>query len=220
MSLIRKYLILLSFLFFAMFVNASAYGASGEDIYRAKCSSCHDSGAGLAPRVTVREDWSAREVSGRAAMYESAIKGMPATAMAAKGGYVELTDDDVRRTVDYMLARVAFRDNLAAKPAAAAPAVVTTGAATGAADDAALVTRVAEALQKALAPASRIELYAGEATLRSLNIRVGAEAGVITLSGAVEKADVIPRAQAITRAVPGVRQVQSRLIGAGMLDFD
>lgn len=68
--------------------------------------------------------------------------------------------------------------------------------------------------------AARIELYAGEATLRGINIRVGANEGVVTLCGAVEKADVIPRANAIAQAVPGVRQVQSRLIGAGMLDFD
>jgi hypothetical protein len=35
----------------------------------------------------------------------------------------------------------------------------------------------------------------------------------------LKKADVIARANAIAQAVPGVRRVQSRLIGAGMLEF-
>jgi cytochrome c5 len=201
-------------------VLAGAQAASGEAIYRAKCSSCHDSGAGLAPRVTVPADWSEREKRGRAAMLESALKGMPATAMAARGGYSELSDDEVRATVDYMLARVGYRDPPAVAVATPAATAEAPAAASGPVDDATLVQRVAEALQKSLAPAARIELYAGEATLRNLNIRVGVRGGVVMLSGAVEKADVIPRAQAIARAVSGVREVQSRLIGAGMLDFD
>jgi cytochrome c5 len=217
---IRKYLILFNFFFSCLFAGAVALAASGEAIYQAKCSSCHDSGAGLAPRVSVREDWSAREARGRAAMYESALNGMPATAMAAKGGYVELTDDEVRRTVDYMLARIGFRDNVTAKLAVAAPAVAASGASAAATDDATLVTRVAEALKQALAPAARIELYAGEATLRDLNIRVGARDGVVTLSGAVEKSDVIARAAKVAQSVAGVKQLVNRLIGAGMLDFD
>ena len=40
------------------------------------------------------------------------------------------------------------------------------------------------------------------------------------LSGAVEKGDIIPRAQAVAQAVTGVRVVVSRLVAAGMLDFD
>lgn len=202
-------------------VAAAAIAASGEEVYRAKCSSCHDSGAGQAPRVTVRADWAEREARGRTAMHESALKGIPATAMAAKGGYAELTDDEVRATVEYMLARVGFRDAkrdaVAAKPAAPPPAGAIQVAPV---DDATLVNRVAEALRQALAPAARVELYAGEATLRGINIRVGARDGVVTLSGAVEKGDVIPRAQTIAHAVTGVRSVVNRLVAAGMLDFD
>jgi hypothetical protein len=51
----------------------------------------------------------------------SEFKGIPATAMAAKGGYAELSDDDVRATVAYMLARAGFQDRAA--PVAAAPRV-------------------------------------------------------------------------------------------------
>jgi osmotically-inducible protein OsmY len=118
-----------------------------------------------------------------------------------------------------MLVRVGFRDAVVARPVQATPSVANP-AASARVDDAALVTRVAEALQQALAPNARIEHYAGEATLRGVTIRVGAREGVVTLSGAVEQADVIPRAQAIARSVPGVRSVESRLVAQGMLDFD
>jgi cytochrome c5 len=202
-------------------VCASAYGASGEEIYKAKCSSCHDSGAGQAPRVGVRADWSAREVRGRNAMLESAIKGIPSTAMAAKGGYAELSDAEVKQTVDYMLERVGFREAVAV-PRAASPSpqpAVSSGGGLSV-DDASLVNRVAEALKKALAPDARIEHYAGESTVRGINIRVGARDGVVTLSGAVEKSDLIPRADAIATSIAGVRRVESKLVAAGMFDFD
>lgn len=209
----------------ALGMHASVQAASGEAIYKAKCSSCHDSGAGQAPRVSVRAQWSAREVRGRNAMVESAIKGMPNTAMAAKGGYVELSDAEVTQTVDYMLARVGFREALAAPLAPSplpshSPQPVAGGAVAAPVDDATLVSRVADALKKALAPDARIENYAGEATLRGINIRVGARDGVVTLSGAVEKSDLIPRAGVIAQSIAGVSRVESRLIAAGMLDFD
>jgi cytochrome c5 len=211
-------MILLYFLISLQLVLTPALAASGEAVYKAKCSSCHDSGAGQAPRISVHADWTEREQRGRAVVTESAIRGIPATAMAAKGGFSELSDDEVREAVAYMLARVGFRDALAAAPAVAlAPSAGSTQAAVA---DGTLVLRVAEALQQALAPAARIETYAGEATVRGLNIRVGAREGVVTLSGAVEKSDVISRAQAIARAVAGVRGVDSRIVAAGMLDFD
>ncbi len=209
-------------------VPAAALAASGVTIYQAKCSACHDSGAGQAPRVSVPDDWPARAARGRAAIYDSAIKGIPATAMAAKGGFAELSDADVRAAVDYMLARVGFRDAAAtpvaatrdATPPAPAPAAFAASAGATNDDDAALVNRVAETLRKALAPDARIEWYAGEATLRGINIRVGARGGVVTLSGAVEKSGLIPRAQAVAGAVSGVRRVENRLVASGMFDFD
>ena len=195
----------------------NAFAATGEEVYKSKCNSCHDSGAGNAPRVSTRDDWIAREKRGRAAMFESALKGIPSTAMAAKGGYAELTDDEVRATVDYMLKRAGFRDVALAKPVElpSAPLGVTATY-----PDAMLVERVAQALLKALAPSGRIEMYDGQATVRGLNIRVAVKEGVVMLSGAVEKGDVIPRVHAVAQAVTGVRAVVNRVVAAGMFDFD
>lgn len=198
---------------------AAATAAAGESIYKDKCSACHDSGAGLAPRVQVRGDWLAREKRGRNAMYASAIGGVPLTAMAAKGGFSELTDAEVKLAVDYMLLRVGFRDDQAVvgvAPGGVAPAAN----ATAPVSDADLVSRVAEALQKALAPQARIEHYAGDATLRGVTIRVSARGGVVTLAGVVENAALIPRAQTVAQGVGGVCSVNMKLVGAGMLDFD
>lgn len=200
----------------ALFATAVA-AATGEAVYKAKCNACHDSGAGNAPRVHVREDWRERETRGRAAMHASALKGVPYTAMAAKGGYAELTDTEVRDAVEYMLVRAGFRDVAPAKSAVIPPAPLGVSAAF---PDATLLEQVALALQKAFAPRARIEVYDGQATVREVNIRVAVREGVVTLSGAVEKGDIIPRAQAVAQAVTGVRAVVSRLVAAGMLDFD
>ena len=195
----------------------AAAAATGEAVYRAKCNACHDSGAGNAPRVHVLEDWRERETRGRAAMHASALKGVPYTAMAAKGGYAELTDTEVRDAVEYMLVRAGFRDVAPAKSAVIPPVPMGVSAFF---PDATLLEQVALALQKAFAPRARIELYDGQATVREINIRVAVREGVVTLSGAVEKGDIIPRVQAVAQAVTGVRAVVSRVVAAGMLDFD
>jgi cytochrome c5 len=200
----------------ALFATAVA-AATGEAVYKSKCNACHDSGAGNAPRVHVREDWRERETRGRAAMHASALKGVPYTAMAAKGGYAELTDTEVRDAVEYMMVRVGFRDVVPAKPAVIPPVPLGISASF---PDATLLEQVALALQRAFAPRARIEVYDGQATVREVNIRVAVREGVVTLSGAVEKGDIIPRAQAVAQAVTGVRVVVSRLVAAGMLDFD
>ena len=100
-----------------------AQGADGPAVYKATCGACHDSGAGLAPRITHPEEWQPRWQRGRAAMHEAAIKGVPNSAMAAKGGYAHLSDDDVKAAVDYMLARAGYQDRPAAKPGPGMPAM-------------------------------------------------------------------------------------------------
>ena len=46
----------------------TSHAATGEAVYKATCNSCHDSGAGLALRVTHAEDWTQRWPRGRAAL--------------------------------------------------------------------------------------------------------------------------------------------------------
>ena len=43
---------------------------------------------------------------GEDALYTSALKGKPGTAMVAKGGFANLSDAEVKSVVDLMIAKV------------------------------------------------------------------------------------------------------------------
>ena len=110
-----KLIVVISFLVpgFAT-VAPSAAAETGEEVYRDKCAMCHDAGTGKAPRIDVREDWKALFPKGREGLVRSAIKGVPGTAMAPKGGFFQLPDAEVTEAVDYMLARAGFNPEDAA----------------------------------------------------------------------------------------------------------
>ena len=86
--------------------QAAERGASldSESTYQAMCSSCHDSGALGAPMVTDKAQWQARVAMGAEALYSSAINGVG--AMPAKGGHSQLSEDEVKGAVDYIIAQV------------------------------------------------------------------------------------------------------------------
>jgi cytochrome c5 len=42
---------------------------------------------------------------GKDGLYKSALQGKPGTAMVAKGGFANLSDDDVKAVVDLMIAK-------------------------------------------------------------------------------------------------------------------
>ena len=210
-------------------VGVPAAAATGEAVYQATCNTCHDSGAGLAPRVTHREDWTSRWPRGRAAMHEAAIKGVPNTAMGPKGGFTRLSDAEVIAAVDYMLARGGYqesmremkRENTAVKPAKAGDRARPPQTSNAPVDDQTLLTQVAEALRRELAPAgARIENVEGKLLVRGVNIRVSVRNAVVTLEGTPEKPDVITQAERIAKSFRSVQRVDNRMVAAGLLDFD
>jgi cytochrome c len=77
----------------------------GEEHYMRSCALCHDSGIGGAPVVGNAGDWTERAQQGIEALYSHAIDGFQGESgmMPAKGGFAQLTDDDVKAAVDYML---------------------------------------------------------------------------------------------------------------------
>lgn len=75
--------------------------ANGEAVYKASCASCHATGVAGAPKLGDKNVWSARIKNGKAALYQSALKGK--NAMPAKGGNMNLSDADVKLAVDYMV---------------------------------------------------------------------------------------------------------------------
>ena len=78
--------------------------AKGKGIYTSACFVCHDSGAANAPKLTDKEAWVKRIEQGKTDLYNSAINGkIGAGVMPPKGGQMQLSDDDVKAAVDYMV---------------------------------------------------------------------------------------------------------------------
>ena len=75
----------------------------GEMIYNNVCQACHVSGAAGAPQL-VAAQWEDRLQQGEDTLVQHAINGIG--AMPAKGGRSDLTDEQVRASVEYMLDQV------------------------------------------------------------------------------------------------------------------
>lgn len=80
--------------------------AAGEAVYKKACISCHMTGAAGAPKLGDASAWESRIAKGDDALVQSAIAGVPGTAMMAKGACGACSDDDIRAAVDYMIAQV------------------------------------------------------------------------------------------------------------------
>ena len=76
---------------------------SVEELYMA-CSACHATGLLSAPRLGNKMDWRPRIEKGIEHLYTSAINGIG--TMPPKGGRTDLSDDDIKKIVDYMVESV------------------------------------------------------------------------------------------------------------------
>ena len=73
---------------------------SGEEIVKAQCSKCHESGKGGAPKIGDRDAWIPRLKNGLDNTVRSAINGHG--GMPARGGLTNLTDAELRSAVIYL----------------------------------------------------------------------------------------------------------------------
>ena len=219
---------------------SAAQAQTAEQDYRNKCSVCHDGGAGQAPRVDDGATWGARGLRGRQALYISAIQGIPNTAMAAKGGYVELSDRQVQAIVDYMLqraghantpmqadVRAAVGQSAPSSPSSPSPASTSISASTqvtGPVQDLqisrAVAQRLLQQLGKASGSAARLDEYEGVVTVRGVGIKVSTQGGVTTLSGTVKEGPISTQAEQLAASTRGVQQVVNRMISAALFEWD
>ncbi|MHA7817153.1 MAG: c-type cytochrome [Pseudohaliea sp.] len=81
----------------------AAATVDGESVYNQACAACHGTGAGGAPMVGDVEQWAPRIAKGMEALHSSGVKGVAGTAMMAKGGRADLSDEQVVAAVDYMV---------------------------------------------------------------------------------------------------------------------
>lgn len=75
-----------------------------ELIYKNVCAACHDTGAGGAPKAD-KAAWAPRIAQGLEILVKHAIEGYQGSAgvMPAKGGRADLTDEQVKVTVEWMV---------------------------------------------------------------------------------------------------------------------
>lgn len=87
----------------ASMAGAQMASIDGEAIYNQACVACHASGVGGAPVVGDVDSWTPRIAKGIEALHNSGVKGVAGTAMMAKGGRADLSDQQVMAAVDYMV---------------------------------------------------------------------------------------------------------------------
>jgi cytochrome c5 len=73
---------------------------SGKQIVEFRCSKCHATGEGGAPRIGDRAAWIPRLRNGFEQTVRSAINGHG--GMPARGGLPDLTDHEIRSAIVYM----------------------------------------------------------------------------------------------------------------------
>lgn len=82
--------------------NAPSHaGIDGEAIYNQACMACHMTGAAGAPRRGEAGEWEGRIDQDIETLYDHAINGIG--AMPPKGGHTNLSDDEVRAAVDFLV---------------------------------------------------------------------------------------------------------------------
>jgi cytochrome c5 len=82
-----------------------AAALSGPQVYNSACLACHGAGVGGAPVLGNAEAWAPRIAQGIDVLKQHAINGFQGSAgfMPAKGGRVDLSDEEIAGAVDYMV---------------------------------------------------------------------------------------------------------------------
>ena len=74
---------------------------TGEQVYNTVCVACHGTGLPGIPKVGDASAWGPRAAQGMDVLYEHALKGFK--AMPSRGGSGNLSDDNVKDAVNYMV---------------------------------------------------------------------------------------------------------------------
>lgn len=80
--------------------GSASGGKSGEEVYKAVCSMCHQAGMLNAPKFGDTQAWAPRISQGYETLVQHALKGI--RSMPAKGGNASLSDAEVAGAVLFM----------------------------------------------------------------------------------------------------------------------
>lgn len=80
---------------------------TGPQVFNEACIACHGSGIGGAPMLTDKDNWAARIAKGVDTLKQHALHGFQGDSgvMPPKGGRVDLSDDEIRGAVEYMVSQ-------------------------------------------------------------------------------------------------------------------
>jgi cytochrome c5 len=84
-------------------VPASVDAAKGKEIYDTACTVCHQAGIAGAPKLGDKAAWAPRTAQGWDVLVAHALKGFK--AMPAKGGRMDLPDEQVINAIGYMVSQ-------------------------------------------------------------------------------------------------------------------
>jgi len=89
----------------ALLVSGGAFAVDGKAVYDQACMACHAQGVAGAPKMGDTEAWKDRIAKGKETLYEHSINGFQGEAgvMPPKGGFANLSDEEVKAAVDYMV---------------------------------------------------------------------------------------------------------------------
>jgi cytochrome c5 len=90
------------------FYSTTLAATDGKSIYDANCKSCHETGVGGAPALSDKQEWKNRLDKDINGLVEIAINGVQGYggSMPPRGGNPNLTDEEVKAAVVYMIDRV------------------------------------------------------------------------------------------------------------------
>ena len=83
---------------------AAVAAVDGNAVYMKACFACHGTGAAGAPKLGDKAAWGPRIATGMDALMTSAMNGKG--AMPPKGGQMQLTADEIRASIEYMVGSV------------------------------------------------------------------------------------------------------------------
>lgn len=87
------------------FAAASQDDSQGKAVYEKACKFCHSTGALGSPKLGDEKAWKARIDKGMETLFEHSIQGYEGKVgkMPARGGNPNLTDQEVKAAVRYMV---------------------------------------------------------------------------------------------------------------------
>ena len=91
-------------IFASLFLGVSGAAiADGAATYQKACVACHMTGAAGAPKLEDKAAWAPRIAQGKDVLSASVLNGKG--AMPPKAGQMQLSDDEIKAAVDYMVSQ-------------------------------------------------------------------------------------------------------------------